>query len=206
MVQYKLIYFQGRGLGEIIRQIFALAGEKYEDVRYSFEEWPKHKDEMPFGKMPVLEVDGKQLGQSFAIARYLSRKFGFAGKSPFEEALVDSIADQYKDYFNEIYPFIRVAFGFEQGDLEKLTKEVFLPAREKFFGFMTKFLKKSNSGYLIGDSVTFVDLYLAEQTSEMVKQVPTLCDGFPEIKAHAEKVRSIPELQEWINTRPETNF
>ncbi|ETN78539.1 hypothetical protein NECAME_10312 [Necator americanus] len=114
MVQYKLIYFQGRGLGEIIRQIFALAGEKYEDVRYSFEEWPKHKD-------------------------------GFAGKSPFEEALVDSIADQYKDYFNEIYPFIRVAFGFEQGDLEKLTKEVFLPAREKFFGFMTKFLKKSNS-------------------------------------------------------------
>ncbi|KAK6738219.1 hypothetical protein RB195_020369 [Necator americanus] len=98
-------------------QIFVLAGQKYEDVRYSFEEWPKHKDEMPFGQIPVLEVDGKQLGQSFAIVRFLSRKFGFAGKSPFEEALVDSIADQYKDYFNEIYPFIRVALGFEQGDL-----------------------------------------------------------------------------------------
>ncbi|KAK6738220.1 hypothetical protein RB195_020369 [Necator americanus] len=69
--------------------------------------------------------------------------------------------------------------------------------------FEQQFLTKS---YLIGDSLTFVDLYLAEHTSEMVKKVPTLYDGFPEIKAHAEKIRSIPALKEWINTRPVTNF
>ncbi|ETN72205.1 hypothetical protein NECAME_18971 [Necator americanus] len=46
---------------------------------------------------------------------------------------------------------------------------------------MTKFLKKSTSGYLISDSLTFVDLYLAEHTSEMVKKVPTLYNGFPEV-------------------------
>ncbi|ETN78540.1 hypothetical protein NECAME_10313 [Necator americanus] len=52
---------------------------------------------------------------------------------------------------------------------------------EEFFGIMTTFLMKSNSGYLINDSLTFVDLYLAEHTSEMVKKVPTLYDGFPEV-------------------------
>ncbi|KHJ90793.1 hypothetical protein OESDEN_09350, partial [Oesophagostomum dentatum] len=89
---------------------------------------------------------------------------------------------------------------------EKLTKEVFNPARDKFFGYVTKFLKASKSGYLVGDSLTFADLYLAETTSEFVKKVPTLYDGFPEVKAHAEKVRSNPALKKWIETRPQTSF
>ncbi|KHJ78385.1 glutathione S-transferase protein [Oesophagostomum dentatum] len=205
MVQYKLSYFDGRGTAEIIRQIFALAGQEYEDVRYAHDEWPKHKDEMPFGQMPVLEVDGKQLAQSFAIVRFLSRRFGFAGETRFDEALVDSIADQFKDFMTDIRPMVVVALGFAQGDLAKLTKEVFLPARDKFFAYITKFLKANKSGYLVGDSLTYVDLYLAE-TSEFAKKVPTLYDAFPEIKAHAEKVRSIAALKKWIESRPKTNF
>ncbi|KAL6736885.1 hypothetical protein Aduo_007187 [Ancylostoma duodenale] len=109
---------------------------------------------------------------------------GFAGKSPFEEALVDSIVDQYKDFTVEVLPCLAVLLGFAEGNLEKLTEEVLLPAREKFFGFMTKFLKESNSGYLVGDSLTFADLYIP----------------------HAEKVRSVPALKKWIETRPETKF
>ncbi|VDM67943.1 unnamed protein product [Strongylus vulgaris] len=225
MVHYKLIYFNIRGLGEVIRQIFALAGEEFEDFRYSFDEWPEHKSEMPFGQMPVLEVDGQQLAQSHAIARFLARKFGvfqlfmcepesnngldFSGltpKCPFEEALVDSIMDQYKDFFTEIRIIFRVIAGFEKGDVDQIIKDVVLPARDKFFPYMTKFLKKNNSGYLVGSSITVADLLLAELSAEFSKTVPTLCDGFPEIKAHAEKVRSNPALKKWIETRPKTDF
>ncbi|CAJ0605915.1 unnamed protein product [Cylicocyclus nassatus] len=206
MVHYKLTYFDGRGAAEVIRQIFVLANQEYEDVRYTFEEWPQHKSEMPFGQMPVLEVDGVQLAQSHAIARFLARKFGLTPKCPFEEALVDSIMDQYKDFQNEIRPLFRVWMGFEKGDADKLTKEVFMPAREKFFGFMTKFLKKNNTGYLVGSSITVADLLLAEFSAEFAKKIPNLYDGFPEIKAHAEKVRSNPALKKWIETRPETKF
>ncbi|VDM67933.1 unnamed protein product, partial [Strongylus vulgaris] len=106
-----------------VTQIFVLADEKFEDVRYSFDEWPEHKSEMPFGQLPVLEVDGQQLAQSHAIARYLAKKFGLAPKCPFEEALVDSIMDQYKDFLNEIRLIFRVLGGVEQGDVIKAHAE-----------------------------------------------------------------------------------
>ena len=32
--------------------------------------------EMPFGKVPILEVDGRSLPQSKAIAAYIAREFG----------------------------------------------------------------------------------------------------------------------------------
>ncbi|VDM84498.1 unnamed protein product [Strongylus vulgaris] len=178
---YKLIYFDARGRAEVIRQIFALANEDFEDIRYKFDEWHQHKSEMPFGQMPVLEIDGQKLAQSYAIARFLAKKFGLVPKCPFEEALVDSIMDQFKDFQNEIRPVFRVIAGFEKGDLDQLTKDVLFPARDKFFGYMTNFLKKNNTGYLVGSSITVADLLLADFSAEFSKKIPNLCDGFPEV-------------------------
>ncbi|WKX95180.1 hypothetical protein Q1695_011995 [Nippostrongylus brasiliensis] len=204
MVQYKLLYFDGRGTAEIIRQIFVVAGEDYEDVRISREDWPKLKEEMPFGQLPVLEEDGKKLAQSFAIARYLARKFGLAGKSAFEQALVDSIADQMKDFVSEIRPYLRIAWGFDQGDSTSV-EGILLPAREKLFTFLLKFLKENKSGFLVGDSLTWADLYLAE-AAEIGQNVPEFYEGFPEIKAHSDNIRTIPVLRKWLETRPKTAF
>ena len=62
MVSYKLIYFNGRGLAEVARLIFAVAGEKYEDFRFERADWPNHKQNMPFLKAPVLEItDGDKV-------------------------------------------------------------------------------------------------------------------------------------------------
>jgi len=36
----KLTYFNGRGRGEIIRLVFAAAGEQYEDIRIEMDKWP----------------------------------------------------------------------------------------------------------------------------------------------------------------------
>ena len=48
MPNYKLTYFDARARGEPARMLFALVGQKYEDIRYDFEgqEWPKIKGDL----------------------------------------------------------------------------------------------------------------------------------------------------------------
>lgn len=52
---------------------------------------------MPMGKVPVLEIDGKVLNQSMAIARYLSKKAGLAGSDDWESLLIDIAVDNIQD-------------------------------------------------------------------------------------------------------------
>jgi glutathione S-transferase len=54
--------------------------------------------DMPFGKVPALEVDGKLVGQSNAIARYLASKHGLAGKNEWEALQIDSLVDALGDF------------------------------------------------------------------------------------------------------------
>jgi len=52
---------------------------------------------MPFGKVPVLEVDGKRINQSVAICRYLAKQYGLAGKNDWEALEIDSTVDTLQD-------------------------------------------------------------------------------------------------------------
>nr|QCX41803.1 glutathione S-transferase [Pagiophloeus tsushimanus] len=96
--KYKLTYFNVTGRAEPIRYLFAYAGQEYEDHRIGHEAWPQFKSETPFGKLPILEIDGKRVSQSVAIARYLAKQFGLLGKNDWEALQADSLIDALGDY------------------------------------------------------------------------------------------------------------
>ncbi|CAB04293.1 glutathione transferase [Caenorhabditis elegans] len=209
MVSYKLTYFDGRGAGELCRQIFAAAEQKYEDNRLTDEEWEKFKaaGKTPYNQLPMLEVDGKPLAQSHAMARYLAREFGFNGKSRWEEAQVNSLADQYKDYYAEARPYLAVKLGYTEGDAEALYTSVYLPVFKKHYGFFVNALKASGSGFLVGNSLTFIDLLVAQHSADLLgREKSDLFNDVPEMKAHSEKVQSIPQIKKWIETRPASDW
>jgi len=52
---------------------------------------------MPFGQVPALEYDGEVLTQSTAIARFLAKEFGLAGKTNLEQAQADMVCDAAND-------------------------------------------------------------------------------------------------------------
>ncbi|XP_055955439.1 glutathione S-transferase 1-like [Patella vulgata] len=74
MPAFRLHYFDSRGRAEIARLMFNAAGQEFDDVRYSKEEWPAFKPKTPLGQLPVLEVDGKLYAESGAIFNYLARE------------------------------------------------------------------------------------------------------------------------------------
>uniref|UniRef100_A0A8R1E1L5 glutathione transferase n=1 Tax=Caenorhabditis japonica TaxID=281687 RepID=A0A8R1E1L5_CAEJA len=150
---------------------------------------------MPFHTLPVLYVDNKPLAQSHAIARYLARQFGINGKTPWQEAQVNSLADQFKEYQHQVHPYFMAKNGIHPGDAQTLYKEVFLPNFEKNYQFFTNFLNESGSDYLVGDSLTWVDLLIAQNTTDIASN--TLAK-FPEMEEHRKRIHTIPRVKRWI--------
>ena len=57
------------------RPALFIAGVEFIDDRIEFPSWPARKPTTPYGALPVLEWEGKQLAQSNAIMRFIGRKY-----------------------------------------------------------------------------------------------------------------------------------
>ncbi|CAB02291.1 glutathione transferase [Caenorhabditis elegans] len=208
MPSYKLTYFFFRGLGEPIRLLFHLAGVQFEEVRMNPDQtWLDIKDSTPMKQLPVLNIDGFELPQSGAILRYLARKFGFAGKTPEEEAWVDAVHDLFKDFLAEFKKFAAERrSGKSAEEVEKFRSEFFLPARNTYFNILNGLLEKSNSGFLIGSDITFADLVVVDNLLTLKNYGLFDESEFTKLAALREKVNSYPGIKEYIAKRPVTEY
>ncbi|PIC25238.1 hypothetical protein B9Z55_018247 [Caenorhabditis nigoni] len=209
MPSYKLTYFDARGFAEPARIILHLAGVSFEDVRVSREDgsWEKIQDSTPFGKLPVLSVDGFDIPQSAAIIRYLANKFGYAGKTAEEKAWVDAIVDQFKDFVGAFSELIMAQrSGKSAEEIARISTEVTTPAKEAWFKILNGILDKSKSGFLVGDGLTFADLVAVENVTTLEKNGFLVASEQPKLIALREKVYGIPAIKKWIETRPDTQF
>ncbi|XP_063773450.1 hematopoietic prostaglandin D synthase [Pseudophryne corroboree] len=104
MPNYKLTYFNFKGRGEIIRYLLKYTNTEFVDNRIEFNDWAAHKASYPYGKLPVLEIDGTVYCQSLAIGRYLAKKAGLAGKSELDDLRIDAIIDTIDDFVS-VFPW-----------------------------------------------------------------------------------------------------
>lgn len=91
-----------------------------------------------------------------------------------------------------------IDFSFQ----DKLLKEVFLPGRDKYFGYLKKHLEKSDGIHLIGKVLTWADIAIAGNLYTMQGFAPSLFDGFPEVKKFVDEIHKLPALQNYLKERP----
>uniref|UniRef100_A0A8B9W183 Hematopoietic prostaglandin D synthase n=2 Tax=Bos mutus grunniens TaxID=30521 RepID=A0A8B9W183_BOSMU len=199
MPNYKLIYFNMRGRAEIIRYIFAYLDIKYEDHRIEQADWPEIKSTLPFGKIPILEVDELNLHQSLAIARYLTRNTDLAGKTELEQCQVDAIVDTLDDFMS------RFPWAEKRQDIKnQIFKELLTCDAPPLLQNLDTYLGENE--WLIGDSVTWADFYWEICSTTLLVFKSDLLDIHPRLVTLRKKVQSIPAIADWILRRPQTKL
>ncbi|EFP04973.1 hypothetical protein GCK72_023471 [Caenorhabditis remanei] len=208
MPHFKFYYFDVRGRGEVIRLLFHLADEKFEDERFGMEQWASYKPEMPLGQVPVLEVDGVKISQTTAIARYLGHQFHRAGTNAVDCARLDMIAEVIQEFMSSegMGKFSRVLLGMIQANKEQFFKEKVLPDIEKYAPLIEKFLlENGNNGLLLGDRETWVDVFAAESFSKVIDYgSPDALDAYPHILALINRIFNHPNIKKYVAGRKST--
>ncbi|XP_011698167.1 PREDICTED: glutathione S-transferase-like [Wasmannia auropunctata] len=202
MPTYKLTYFNVTGLGESIRYMFNHLGIKFEDVRLSFDDWPKYKSNMPFGQMPVLEIDGKQYHQSRAIGRFIAKKGKLYGNDDLEAMEIDAIIDSMDD----IRQAMSLYYWEQDPAFKAKLKET---AFQKWPIYLDKFEAqvKKNGGHFVGGKLSWADFLWAgncDYLSFILAGDPN--KDHPELKKLVEKVRALPNVKAYLEKRPKTQL
>jgi glutathione S-transferase len=203
MPEYKLQYFDLRALGEPIRFIFVAAGVPYEDDRIPRAQWAEYKSKIPFGKIPVLYVDGKRITQSVAISRFLAKRFDLVSTDPFLDARCDEVGDSLLEL-----RILFVSFFLEKDEKRKAELKTKL-AEEDFprsYGIWNELIAENGGPFVAGKKMTWVDLAIASWvdvwgdafvTHDFVKK-------YPAVAKLKETVFAIPAIKEYVATRPTT--
>merc|ERR550525_1891310 len=111
----------------------------------------------PFGQAPILEVDGKVVAQTGAIARYCGKMGGFYPRDDdFAAAKIDELIDTATDITVAVGTTMRMKDADEKMEARKLIVEVTLP---KYLTALEKIMKENGStGFYVGTKMTLADI------------------------------------------------
>eukprot|EP00826_Nyctotherus_ovalis_P014309 TRINITY_DN1397_c0_g1_i3.p1 TRINITY_DN1397_c0_g1~~TRINITY_DN1397_c0_g1_i3.p1 ORF type:complete len:400 (+),score=162.04 TRINITY_DN1397_c0_g1_i3:231-1430(+) len=191
----KLYYFDVPGKAESIRLLLTHAGIKFEDIRFTMETWPAHKDKFELKQTPVLEDNGKMYCQSEAILEYLGRKYRYLPKNPEKHYKIMKILGTLDDLYRMVYPLISPYSPLDEKAKEerrtKLLKEmapVHLKSIEKLL------CENKCKDFVVGRRYTIADFALLGHYRSLKTMEP--------YKVYYEKfVRHFPVLYGYLEKR-----
>jgi len=198
--QYTLHYFGVRGKGELIRLCFHAAGQSFVDKRYSFEDWPAIKSDMPLKQMPVLETsDGQMYCQSLPIARYVAKKFRLMGETVEEELYVDMIVETF---WTEIGLRIGKSYFGNDEEGKKRAKE----ENTKLFPVILERIESWVRGdFFLGDRLSLADLALIDVES-LIENFGVEVELPDKLREIADRVKAEENIAAWLAVRPKTEL
>ena len=192
---------------EMSRMALFIGGIEFEDLRPSREEIAtmRNKGIFPFGQFPVLQVDGKTIAQTGAIARYCGKLSGlYPTNNDFYAAKVDEVIDLSTDITAKIRPALIEKDTEKKSEMRRELTENVLP---QWLGFMETLLEKNGkTGYFVNDSLTVADLAAWRLcgwiSGGVIDGIPeTILDGFPLLNSHQNHISKLPKVAEWLGEK-----
>ncbi len=193
----KLHYFSLNGKGSAIRAIFNYTNTPYENKMYSFEEWPKVKENFEFKQMPMLEYKGLEMVQAQAILITLAREFKLLGNSFEDEYHIQSLMNTFDDMWMKIFSAM-VGFSPEANAAIPANKKALFETHLPFY--LPKLEARFNSGegkYMVGNCFTLADIVVCVMVSQSFGNDVRKEEFMAEFNKHAPNVsKHITKIRE----------
>ena len=179
------------------RMIFAQAGVEYEYQSVTRSEWPQLKPNTPTGLLPVLEVDGKKLTGSEAIARFLAERFGLAGSNDIENAQIAGIVNVMEDFTQKLMPWFYEKDEEKKPQHLKVIQDVHVP---RYWSIIEKMIQNNNSdaGWIYGEKPTYADFAVYGLLEYVPVLYPNLLDTYPGVAKLKKAVEALPNIAKYL--------
>ena len=191
---------------EVSRLAMHLGKVPFEDVRMKTPEEReafKASGKAPFGQVPIMEVDGKVIAQTGAIARYCGKQGGFYPRDDdFAAAKIDEIIDTATD----ITVAVGRTFRMEAKEKEEARKELATITLPKYLTALEKMMTENGStGYYVGSKMTIADIAMWRLfgwlAGGVVDGIPTtLLDSTPQVLNNFKATDQHPEIKQWMDS------
>jgi len=114
--------------------------------------------------------------------------------------MINMYAHQMGDLFNRIAEVMIETNSQRKLQLEETLFNQTWPANLNFFE--TQLKRNSYFGFLIGCSLSWADIYLAQIVELLNERKDKMLINYPSVKDLETRVRSMPRVAEWIANRP----
>ena len=197
---------------ETSRLALFIGGIEFEDLRPSRADIAEMKTDgtFPFGQFPVLQVEGKTIAQTGAIARFCGKLSGlYPSKDEFAAAKIDEVIDLVTDITNQMRPALREIDPKLRIEMRRELSKTILP---RWLGFLEKLLQDNgDTGFFVGHSISVADLAVwrlcAWISGGIIDGLPVnLLDVFPLLSVHQSQISNLPKVVEWIKKITNNNY
>jgi len=216
MSKIELTYFNIEGVAEKVRLAFKIGGIEFDDKRINFPEWAAIKPTMPFGQLPVMNVDGSDpIAQSGAMLRYAGKMSKLYPDDPMQAMKVDEIIGLQEDMSAKLGVTIYVGmrpenYGYPADMPQEEKTAMQKKLREPMCaddGDLCKMLKmaddklgKSGTGFFVGDTPTIADCAFfpvcRQLRSGRLDFIPKdILDKYPKIVEFEGKMMALPAVK-----------
>ena len=198
---------------EVSRLALFLGAIPFEDIRIKNESYDDFKltGKLPNGKLPpfrqlpVLEVDGKLIAQTGAIARYCGK---LTGLYPTDNDIDAGKIDQIIEAAQDINYIVSISSREKNSEKKKIAREILSTKHlPKWFQFLENLIKENNkSKWFVGESITIADLaiwrLLGWLSSGMLDGVPkNILEPYKNLKEMRKEIYQHPKVKEWMLTK-----
>lgn len=134
----------------------------------------------------------------------MGRQLGLSGQTELERALVHMYGELAGDLFDDVNsPSFETNRAIRDQEIDKLINEVW---PNYLSLFETRLIQNGRNGHLVGNRITWADLYLSHTLSYLFRRRHEVLMRYPNVAFLDVIVRNNEIISRWIARRPVSDF